>query len=88
MAPIRVAAVQAAPIAYDLPASLAKFKILLADAKKQGAQLVVFPEAFLSAYPRNLDFKIGARTQENRDWYARYLRVSRQSILEIGDKLN
>ena len=48
---VRVAAVQATPVILDLGGSVAKAVRLIADAAGQGAQLVVFPEAFLSLYP-------------------------------------
>ena len=51
MPTVRVAAVQAMPVVLDLQASLDKALGLLADAAGQGAQLVVFPETFLSLYP-------------------------------------
>ena len=51
MPTVRVAAVQAMPVVLDLQASLDKALRLLADAAGQGAQLVVFPETFLSLYP-------------------------------------
>ena len=46
-----MAAVQATPVILDLEGSVAKAIGLIADAAGQGAQLVVFPEAFLSLYP-------------------------------------
>ncbi|KAL1406903.1 Nitrilase [Vanrija albida] len=73
---VRVAAIQAAPVAYDLHKSLHKLRSLVFAARDNGAELVVLPEAFLSAYPRHLDFRIGSRTQENREWYGRYVRSS------------
>jgi len=44
------------------------------DAAGKGARLVVFPEAFVSAYPRGMTFGavIGNRTAEGREWYRRY----------------
>lgn len=48
---VRVAAVQAMPVVLDLEASLEKALGLLSEAAGQGAQLVVFPEAYLSLYP-------------------------------------
>ena len=48
---VRVAAVQATPVILDLEGSVAKAIGLIADAAGQGAQLAVFPEAFLSVYP-------------------------------------
>jgi predicted amidohydrolase len=48
---VRVAAVQAMPVVLDLEASLDKAVGLIADAAADGAELVVFPETFLSLYP-------------------------------------
>jgi len=53
---IGAAVVQAAPIAFDRERTLEKVRALTGDAASQGAQLVVFPEAFVSAYPRGLSF--------------------------------
>jgi predicted amidohydrolase len=60
---VKVAAVQAAPVAFDLVASLKKLEHLTAEAASQGAELVAFPEGFLSAYPWRyaFDATIGAR---------------------------
>src|SRR4051812_19552198 len=48
---VRVAAVQAMPVVLDLEASLEKAVRLVGEAADAGAQLVVFPETFLSLYP-------------------------------------
>src|SRR5436853_7545584 len=50
------AVVQAAPVAFDRERTLEKVRTLTAEAASQGAQIVVFPEAFVSAYPRGLTF--------------------------------
>lgn len=73
-APFRAAVVQAAPFAFDLQASLERAVALIAEAAAQGAQLVVFPEAFLGGYPKGLDFgvKVGMRSPEGRDLFRRY----------------
>jgi len=44
------------------------------EAAARGAKLVLFPEAFVSAYPRGLDFGavVGSRTEEGRDQFRRY----------------
>jgi len=49
--PFKIAAVQASPIFLDLEATIEKACGLIAQAGKQGAGLVVFPEAFVSGYP-------------------------------------
>jgi nitrilase len=71
---IRVAVVQAAPVAFDREFTIAKVRRFAADAAAQGARLIVFPEAFVSAYPRGMTFGavIGNRSAEGREWYRRY----------------
>ena len=78
---IRAAVVQAAPVAFDKARTLDKLERLVAEAAGRGAQLVVLPEAFVSAYPRGSSFgaAIGARTAEGREWYRRYW----QSAIEV-----
>lgn len=47
---------------------------LTADAARQGARVVVFPEAYVSGYPRGLGFGalVGSRTDEGRELFRRY----------------
>lgn len=68
------AVVQSSPVVFEPKATLAKVRALTADAAKQGAKLVVFPEAFVSAYPKGLDFgaRVGLRTPQGRDDFRRY----------------
>jgi nitrilase len=51
MSPVTVAAVQAAPEFLDQDATIGKVVALAGKAASQGAQLVVFPEAFVPGYP-------------------------------------
>ena len=39
-----------------------------------GAQLIVFPEAFISGYPKGIDFgaRVGMRSPEGRKWFRTY----------------
>jgi nitrilase len=48
---VRAAVVQAAPVLFDTSQSLQKLADLTADAGRQHAELVVFPEAFVGGYP-------------------------------------
>ncbi|GAA0784219.1 carbon-nitrogen hydrolase family protein [Marinobacterium sediminicola] len=48
---IKVAIVQKPPVWLDLPATLAAATESLQEAANQGAQLVMFPEAYLTGYP-------------------------------------
>jgi nitrilase len=70
----RVAVVQAAPVAFDVARTLEKVRDLAADAGGRGAALTLFPEAFVSAYPRGLDFGtvVGSRTREGREQFRLY----------------
>ena len=71
---VTVAVVQASSVAFDLERSLQKAEGLAANAASQGARLVLFPEAFLSAYPRGLSFGavVGSRSDAGREEYRRY----------------
>ena len=50
-AQVKVACVQAEPVVFDRDATLEKLAALTAQAAGEGAQLVVFPETFVSVYP-------------------------------------
>ena len=78
---VRVAVVQAASVAFDRKRTLEKALDLTRDAARQGAQLVLFPEAFLSGYPRGLDFGavVGARSDAGREDFRRYF----ESAVEV-----
>src|SRR2546428_11636539 len=71
---VKVAVVQAAPVLFDRDRTLKKVHALAGQAARQGVKLVVFPEAFVSAYPRGLDFGavIGSRSEEGSEDFRRY----------------
>ena len=71
---IKGAVVQAGSCLYDTPRTLEKFEDLLGDAARAGAELVVFPEAFIGGYPKGEDFgaRVGSRTPKGRTDYQRY----------------
>lgn len=74
MSIVRAAVVQDSPIVFNREATIAKVHSLVIEAAQRGAQLVVIPEAFVSAYPAGLDFgaRIGLRTPKGRDDFRRY----------------
>ncbi len=78
MNPVRVAVVQAASIAFDRDATLNRLSEFSDQAARSGARLILFPEAFVSGYPRGLDFgaRVGSRTPEGREWFRRYWEAS------------
>lgn len=47
----KAAAVQASPVFFDTDATITKACELIAEAARNGAKLVAFPEVFVSAYP-------------------------------------
>ncbi len=53
---VHAAVVQAAPELFNCKATLAKTQRLIAEAAAQGTNLILFPEAFIPAYPRGLTF--------------------------------
>jgi nitrilase len=71
---VKVAVVQASPVAFDRDGTLKKVGALANDAARQGARLILFPEAFVSAYPRGLDFgaTVGDRSPQGREDFRRY----------------
>jgi nitrilase len=73
--------VQAAPVVFDRDATIERVRTLTAEAASRSARVVVFPEAFVSAYPKGLDFgaRVGGRTQEGRRMFRRYF----ESAVEV-----
>src|SRR6266849_4963597 len=65
----KVAVVQAAPVVFDREKTLTKLSNLAKEAAGKGAQVVLFPEAYVSGYPWGSNFGavIGARTEEGRE---------------------
>jgi nitrilase len=70
----RVAVAQAASIPFDSAATVVKAEGLMAECAAGGAELVVFPEAFIGCYPKGSAFGavVGSRSGPGRDLYQRY----------------
>ncbi|MGB1250261.1 MAG: carbon-nitrogen hydrolase family protein [Candidatus Promineifilaceae bacterium] len=70
----RVAVVQAAPVLFDREKTIDKACDLIAETGRNGAQLALFPEAFVPAYPRGLSFGmvVGSRNVAGRDLWELY----------------
>jgi nitrilase len=79
---VKAAVVQAGSVLFDTPRTLNKLAELTAEAAGRGAQIVVFPEAFVGGYPKGLDFgaRIGMRSPEGREDFRRYY----ESAIEVG----
>ncbi len=78
---LRAAVVQTGSAMFDVELTLAKVERNVVAASKQDSQLIVFPEAFVSAYPKGLHFgaPVGERTPEGREDYRRYF----ESAIEV-----
>ena len=69
-----VAAVQTGSKLFDTPATLKLFAEKLQAVKALGADLAVFPEAFIGGYPKGIDFgvRVGMRSAEGREQFQAY----------------
>ena len=70
----RIAVVQAGATLFDTPATLERMAAHVAALGVAGAELAVFPEAYIGGYPKGLDFgaRVGSRAPKGRDDFARY----------------
>lgn len=71
---VKVAVVQAGAVAFDADACTEKAVRLVAEAAAGGAQIAVFPEAFIPGYPKGLDFGlvVGSRDPQGREEFRQY----------------
>jgi nitrilase len=74
----KVALVQSAPSFFDINGTLDKVALKAKQAQNLGATLIVFPEAFISGYPKGADFgvKCGLRQQKGREEFKHYWQSS------------
>jgi nitrilase len=82
--PITVACVQAEPVVLDLERTLDRLETLAAEAARNGAGLVVFPETFVPVYPSSVWAKAFAGWQVDgaKETFARIA----QNSVAIGSK--
>ncbi|WP_339746610.1 carbon-nitrogen hydrolase family protein [uncultured Maricaulis sp.] len=75
---VNAAIVQCGSILFDTAATLDRMQEQVADAALGGAQLIVFPEAYIGGYPKGHDFgaRVGSRSGEGRDWFRRYFEAA------------
>jgi nitrilase len=71
---VMAAVVQAASVPFDAEAGVDKAVRLIEDAAATGSKVVVFPEAFITGYPKGLNFGavVGARDAAGREEFRRY----------------
>jgi len=72
---VRVAVVQAGSIPFDTDACVDKAVRLMREAADIGARVIVFPEAFITGYPKGLNYGlvVGARDPAGREEFRLYL---------------
>jgi nitrilase len=70
--PFTVAAVQTAPVFLDRDATIAHACTCIAEAAKNGARLIVFPESFVPSYP-DWVWAVPAGSSMHEELYARFL---------------
>lgn len=77
----RVGVVQAGSVLFDNSATLDKLAGFVAQARGEGVEFLVFPEAFVGGYPKGLSFGaiLGSRSPSGRDDFLRYS----QSAIEV-----
>lgn len=71
---VRASVIQASPVLFDLAGTVDKVVRLTAEAGQGGAELVLFPEAYVGGYPWGLAFgtAVGGRTPAGRRTWERY----------------
>ncbi|HEY6068044.1 MAG TPA: carbon-nitrogen hydrolase family protein [Gaiellaceae bacterium] len=79
---VKVACVQAEPVAFDRAATIDKLEGLVAEVAREGARLALFPETFIPVYPSNrwvryLAGWAGTEADAGRDAFAR---LAQQSV--------
>lgn len=81
----KIALVQAGTVLYDKAGTLEKVKKYVDEAAEHGAELVLFPEAFIGGYPKwnNFGITMGTRTPEGRKEFKRYFE---NAIEENGEE--
>ena len=74
MTVVRAAVVQDASVGFDPIATVERVAARTREAAAEKAELVVFPEAFVSGYPKGIDFgaRVGMRSDGGREEFERY----------------
>ena len=80
---VKAACVQAEPIVLDRDATLEKLEQLTAEAAGEGAELVVFPEAFIPVYPSSTWAKHFAGWADERS-KAAFARIAEEAVAVPG----
>ena len=74
--PVTVACAQVEPVVFELDATIDRIDEVAREAAGKGARLVLFPEAFIPAYPSNRWARYLAAGQDAKGVYAKLARSS------------
>lgn len=71
---VKVGVVQATPVLFDIEKTVEKVIQWIQKAKAENCKLLLFPEAFIPAYPRGLSYDavVGKRTERGRELWLDY----------------
>ena len=85
----KAAVVQASPVLFDLQETLDKTADLIDKAAKKAAKIILFPEAYISVYPRGLGFGtvVGSRSEEGRETWLKYWNSAIAEFSAESDRL-
>ncbi len=90
---VRVGVVQATPALFDIETTVSLVLEWIEKGKKEGCDLLLFPESFIPAYPRGLSFDavVGRRTERAReiwlDYWNNSIEESSEYVHQIADAL-
>lgn len=72
---VKVAVIQAGSVPFDTEACVEKAVRLIGEAAATGAKVILFPEAFITGYPKGLGYGalVGARDAAGREEFRLYL---------------
>jgi len=83
---VKVACVQAEPVAFEREATIDKLEKLVAEAAGAGARLALFPETFIPVYPSNrwVRYLAGWSADDSGDARDIFARLAQQSLTIPG----
>ncbi|SEK61186.1 carbon-nitrogen hydrolase family protein [Parapedobacter koreensis] len=87
----KVGVVQATPILFNIEQSVSLVVQWIESAKKEGCELLLFPESFIPAYPRGISYDavVGRRTERGRalwlDYWKNSMEGSSDYVKQIGE---
>lgn len=86
---VKVGVVQATPILFDIEQTVSSVIRWIEEAKKEGCELLLFPESFIPAYPRGLSYDavVGKRTERGRELWLDYWRNSMEESSDYVRKI-